>query len=81
MFTFFCFTPEIPFLGKFRPKIQNYLLKVKLGAWTYSNIQNSIMMFTFSVLDRKYVFWANLVQNVKIVSLTKCLFSVFKPKN
>ena len=29
-FHFFCFRPEIPFLGKFDPKSQNYQFKVKL---------------------------------------------------
>ena len=29
-----------------------------------------MMMFTSSVFDRKYPFWANLVQHLKIVSLT-----------
>ena len=29
---------------------------------------NSMMLFTFSVLDRKYL-WANLVQNIKFVCL------------
>ena len=27
-------------------------------------------LFTFSALDRKYPFWANLVQKIKIVSLS-----------
>ena len=31
-------------------------------------MQNSIMMFTLSVFDRKYPFLANLVQKVKIIS-------------
>ena len=45
-------------------------LKDKLGASTNSKMMNSIVMFTFSVLDRKYPFWPNLVQNIKIVSLS-----------
>ena len=32
-------------------------------------MQNSIAMFIPSVLDRKYPFWANLVQKIKVVSL------------
>ena len=28
---FFCFRPEIPFLEKVDPKIQNSLIKVKFG--------------------------------------------------
>ena len=31
-------------------------------------MQNSMVMFTFSVFDWKYHFWVNLVQKVKIVS-------------
>ena len=31
-------------------------------------MQNSMVMFTFSVLDQEYAFWANLVQKIKIVS-------------
>ena len=34
-----------------------------------SNKQNSMVVFTFSILDCKYHFWANLVKKVKIVSL------------
>ena len=33
------------------------------------NMQNSAVMFTFSNFDRKYHFWATLVQKIKIVSL------------
>ena len=36
---------------------------------TNSNLKNSVVMFTFSVFDRKYPFWANLVQKFKIVCL------------
>ena len=38
-------------------------------------MQNSMMLFTFFVFDRKYPFWANLVQNVKIISLSWKLVS------
>ena len=34
------------------------------------NIQNSMNMCTFSVLDKKYPLWANLFQKIKIVSLS-----------
>ena len=33
------------------------------------NMQNSVVMFTFSNFDRKYHFWVKLVQKIKIVSL------------
>ena len=47
-----------------------------------SNIQNSMWKFTFSVFDRKYCFWENLVQKLKIVilSLNFIHFSVFDLK-
>ena len=36
--------------------------------WT-KNIQNSMVMFTFSVFHQKYRVWVNLEQKIKIVSL------------
>ena len=36
-------------------------------------MQNSIVMFTFSVFDREYVFCANLVQKIKTVSSSQNL--------
>ena len=36
----------------------------------WSNMQNSMVMFTFSVFDWKYPFRANLVQKINVVSLT-----------
>ena len=59
---------EIPFFGKFCPKHQNCHFKLKFGTYTNSNMQNSMAMFIFFVFDRKYLFWANLVQKVKIIS-------------
>ena len=35
-----------------------------------SNVQNSVMLLAFFVFDWKYPFWANLVQKVKIISLS-----------
>ena len=67
---FFCFSVEILFLGKFGPKNQNYQFKLKFGTYTNSNMHNSVVIFTFSVFDWKYPFWANLVQKVKTVSLS-----------
>ena len=34
-------------------------------------MQNSIVMFTFSVCERKYPFWVNLVQKIKFASLSR----------
>ena len=67
---FFRFQLEIPFLGKFGKKNQNCQLKLKFGTCTNSNVQNSVVMFTFSVFNWNYPFWANLVQKIKIVSLS-----------
>ena len=33
-------------------------------------MQNSMMVFTFSVFDQKYHFWANLIQKIKILRLS-----------
>ena len=45
---------KYPFLGKFAPKSQNCLFKMKFGTRTNSDMQNSLVMFTFSVFDWKY---------------------------
>ena len=68
----------VPFLGKFRPKMENCDFKLKFGTYTNSNMQYSMVIFFFCfffvvfffVFDRKYPFWANLVQKVKIISLS-----------
>ena len=65
----FSFRPEIPFLDKFGPKNQNCQSELKFGTYTDLNMQNSMVMLTFSVFDQKYLFLANLVQKTKIVSL------------
>ena len=59
---FFCFKPETAFLGKFGSKNQNGQFELKFGAYTNSNMQNSMVVYTLSVLDLKKPFWANLVQ-------------------
>ena len=69
----FCFRLETPFLGKFGEKNQNYLFKLKFGTQTNSNIQNSIVVFNCSVLDRKHTFRENLVKKIKIVILSRNL--------
>ena len=54
----FRFRPEkLCFFGKFSPKNQNCQFKLKLGTYTNSNMQNSMVLFTFSVLHGKYPFW------------------------
>ena len=51
---FLCFQLEISFLGKFGPKSQNCQFKLKIGTRTNADMQNSLVMFPFSVLDWKY---------------------------
>ena len=48
------------------------LFRVKFRPKTNSNwnMQNSMVVFTFSVFERKYPFWANLFQKITIVSLS-----------
>ena len=70
IFTFSVFWSEIPFLGKFGWKNQNCQSKRKIGTYSNFNIQNSMVIFTFSVFDWKYPFWANLVQKIKVISLS-----------
>ena len=64
---FFYFRPEKPFLGKSGQKNQDCQFKLKFGTKTNLNKRDSMMMFTFSVFDHKYLSWANLVQKFKIV--------------
>ena len=59
--TFSPFRPEKPFLGKSGQKNRNCQFKLKFGTKTNLNMWNSIMMFTLSVFDHKYLYWANLV--------------------
>ena len=55
MFTFSTFD-----LIKFGPKIPNCLFKVKLGTQSNFNMQNSIMMFIFSIFDQNKSFLGKL---------------------
>ena len=63
------FELEIPFLGKFGPKNQNCQFKLKFGTRTNSDMQNSLVMFTFSVFDWKYFVGQIWLKKIKIVSL------------
>ena len=54
---FFFFRPEIPLSSKFGPKNQNFQFKPKFGTLTNSNMQNLMVMFTFSIFDQKYPFF------------------------
>ena len=63
----FCFRQEILFSGKFCLKIWNCCFKPKFHSWANLNMQNSKVMFMFSVVDWIYPFWGNLVQKIKFV--------------
>ena len=67
---FFRFQQKISFLGKFGPKNQNFQFKLKCSTKNSSNMQNSTVVFTFSILAKEYLFCANLVRKIKIVSLS-----------
>ena len=50
---FFYFRIQMHFLGKFGPKNQNCEFKIKLRTQTNSNMQISVILFTFSAFGRK----------------------------
>ena len=52
MITFFRFRLKIIFLGKFGPKIQNYLFKVKFRTQTNSIMLNSMVMLSISLFGQ-----------------------------
>ena len=54
----FTFRPEMPFSDKCGPKNQNCQLTLKFGMQTNSDMQKSIVISTFYVLDGKQHFVA-----------------------
>ena len=52
----FSVRPEKHFFGKFGPKNEICQFKLKFGTKTNLNMHNSMLVFTFAVLDRKYLF-------------------------
>ena len=50
-------------------RFEHEKFKVKFGSYNNSNINNSLVVFTFSVLNRKYCFWLNVVQGIKTICL------------
>ena len=60
------FTMEIPFWGKFVPENQNCQFKLKFGTKTNWNMQNSVVLFTFSVFDWKYCFGENFILEAEV---------------
>ena len=67
-YSLFLFLIGNTLLGKFGPKSENCQLKLKLGTYTNSNMQNSMVMFTFSGFGQEFAFWANFIQKIKIAS-------------
>ena len=59
------FGPVIHFFMKFGPKSQNCLFEMKRGI--YNNSNNTLVMFSWPVLDQTYTFWANSVRKIEIV--------------
>ena len=65
----FSFWLDIFSLDNFGIKDQYFQFKLNFCICTNSNIQNSMVMSTLSPFDRKYPFWVNLFQKMKIVVL------------
>ena len=72
---FFRFRPEIPFWANLVKNNKNKTSELSAQAKTWyitnSNMQNSMLVFTFSVLGRKRSFWENLVKNSKLPVLAE----------
>ena len=64
---FICLRLKIAILDKFDSKSQKSQHKLEFCTKFDSNIQNLMVMLTFSAFDNKYHSWANLVQKLKIV--------------
>ena len=58
----------MPFLGKYGPKNQNCCFKLKLSTLPNLDMQVSMVMFTFSIFDRKYSFWSKKIKTVSLIS-------------
>ena len=56
-------------MGKFGTENQNCQFKLKIGTKTNLDMQNPVLLFTFSVFDWKDPFQANLIQKIETVSL------------
>ena len=56
------------FLGKYGPKNQKFCFKLKLSTLPYLDMQVSVVMFTFSIFDRKYSFWSKKIKIVSSIS-------------
>ena len=79
MFTFL-FSSGITLVGKFGLKIKNHRFKLRPGTQTNLKMQNSMLVFSFSVLDKKYTF-AKFATRIKDITFDKVneTFQIFKP--
>ena len=66
MFTFSLFGRKYLFWGKLGSKNQNCQFELKFGSWTNLNMQNSMVIFTFFVLDQKNLPGQILSKNPKL---------------
>ena len=72
--SFFRFQSKMPFLSIFGPKNQNYQFNLKFSTtYNNSNMQNSMLIFTFFVFDHNYTLWVKLVENVKIIFVSRLI--------
>ena len=56
---------KAPFLSKFGPKNQNLQFKLRFGTQPNSTRRNSMVIFTFSVVDRKHPFFGESVPKIQ----------------
>ena len=62
VFTFSVLDQKNLFSANLVKKNQNCQFQLKFGTKTNLIMQNSMMMFTFSAFEHKYLSWVNLVQ-------------------
>ena len=63
---FLCFRPEKPFFGKSDQKNQNRQFQLEFGTKANLNMKNSMLIFTFSVFDDKYLSWEIWSKKLKL---------------
>ena len=67
---FLCFRPENTLFVQICSKNQNLQFKLNFSTYTNSNVQNSTVMYSFSIFDWKYPFWTSFAK------IQNCLFKV-----
>ena len=66
----FLFLSGNTLFGQICSKKSKFHFKLKFGTYTNLNMQNLMVNFIFFVFEWKYLFWANLVQKIKILTLS-----------